>query len=287
MLPVKHILKTNKSVFWGVTVIVLLLAVSLLAPLISPADPLAQNLRASLNPPDGSRVFGTDSLGRDVFSRIVYGSRISLIVGVSVLTLTMLVGTILGTAAGYFGGILDSVIMRVSDVLMSFPPLVLAMIVMVFTGPGVVNLVGVLVIIRWPQFARLIRGQVISTKNMTFVDAARIAGTPPAGIVLKHILPNCFLPVIAYATMSIGAIIVDETALSFLGLGIQPPDPSWGVMLADAKNYISVAPWLVVFPGLAIMITVFGFNLLGDSVGYLLNPKQNNRIEVIHGDIEG
>ncbi len=287
MLLVKHILKTNKSVFWGVTVIALLLAASLLAPLISPADPLAQNLRASLNPPDGSRVFGTDSLGRDVFSRIVYGSRISLIVGVSVLTLTMLVGTILGTAAGYFGGILDSVIMRVSDVLMSFPPLVLAMIVMVFTGPGVVNLVGVLVIIRWPQFARLIRGQVISTKNMTFVDAARIAGTPPAGIVLKHILPNCFLPVIAYATMSIGAIIVDETALSFLGLGIQPPDPSWGVMLADAKNYISVAPWLVVFPGLAIMITVFGFNLLGDGVGYLLNPKQNNRIEVIHGDIEG
>ena len=287
MLTGKGMTEINKTIISGGVIITLLIIVAIIAPLISPSEPLAQNLSASLSSPGGSAFFGTDSLGRDIFSRVVYGSRISLTVGITVLTLTLFLGTFLGMLAGYFGGVLDSVLMRVSDVFMSFPPLVLAMIVMAFIGPGIANLVGVLVIIRWPQFARLVRGQVISVKGMAYVDAARIAGTHPLKIVLKHILPNCFAPVITYGTMSVGAIIIDETALSFLGLGIQPPAPSWGVMLADAKNYIAAAPWLVMFPGLAMIVTVLGFNLLGDGLGYLLNPKQSERIEVTHGNIKG
>lgn len=287
MQTTKNLTEINKPVLWGGIIIAFLIILSVMAPLISPAEPLAQNLSASLSPPGPGSLFGTDSLGRDILSRVVYGSRISLTVGIVVLTLTMFLGTVLGMTAGYYGGVLDSMLMRVSDVFMSFPPLVLAMIVMAFIGPGIANLVGILVIIRWPQFARLVRGQVISVKGMAYVDAARIAGTHPLKIVLKHILPNCFAPVIAYGTMSVGAIIIDETALSFLGLGIQPPAPSWGVMLADAKNYIAAAPWLVMFPGLAMIVTVLGFNLLGDGLGYLLNPKQRERIEVTHGNIKG
>ncbi len=287
MPAVRDLARIIKPVCGGGVIVAFLLAVSLLAPLIAPVDPLAQDLPASLQAPGGEWPFGADSLGRDVLSRVIYGSRISLTVGIGVLALTMLVGTVLGTAAGYAGGVLDSLIMRVADIFMSFPPLVLAMIVMAFIGPGVANLVGVLVIIRWPQFARLIRGQVVSVKGMTFVEAAWMSGTGPVRTVLKHILPNCFAPVITYGAMSIGGIIVDETALSFLGLGIQPPAPSWGVMLADAKNYIATAPWLIVFPGLAIMMTVFGFNLLGDGLGYLFNPKHDERIEISHGDFKG
>lgn len=250
-------------------------------------DPLAQNLGASLQPPGQEWVFGTDTLGRDILTRILYGSRISLAVGAGVLLLSTLLGTALGAAAAYVGGITDGLIMRTADILMSFPPLVLAMIVMAFTGPGTLNLIGILVLIRWPQFARLVRGQAISVKNLTFVEAARVSGSGPLKIVLRHILPNCFSPVIAYGTMTIGAIIIDESALSFLGLGIQPPAPSWGMMLADAKNYIAVAPWLLVFPGLAIMITVLGCNLLGDGLGYILDPKQYRVDEVHHANTEG
>lgn len=287
MLPVKPFNRAKKTTLAGGIIILILLAISVAAPLISPADPLVQNLRTSLSSPGVHGFFGTDSLGRDVLSRILYGSRFSLVVGVSVLSLTMLIGIVLGTVAGYLGGFADALIMRISDVLMAFPPLILAMIVMAFTGPGIVNLVAVLVFIRWPQFARLVRGQVMAVKGMTFVDAARVVGTSPLRIVLRHILPNCITPAIAYGTMSIGAIIVDETALSFLGLGIQPPAPSWGVMLADAKNHIAAAPWLVIFPGLAIMATVLGFNLLGDGLGYLNNPKHNERIEGIHANTRG
>ncbi len=287
MEPSKNSTGTIRPFLLGGIILLMLVTTALLAPVIAGHDPLAQNLPASLSSPGEQWKFGTDSLGRDVFSRVIYGSRISLTVGLGVLLLATLVGTALGTIAGYFGGLVDSVIMRTADVFMSFPPLVLAMITMVFVGPGLVNLVGVLVVIRWPQFARLVRAQVISVKGMAFVDSARVAGTGPAGIIVKHILPNCFSPVIAYGTMCVGAIIVDETALSFLGLGIQAPEPSWGVMLADAKNYIDTAPWLVVFPGLAIMVTVFGFNLLGDGLGYMLNPKHYERIGAVHGDIEG
>jgi peptide/nickel transport system permease protein len=240
-----------------------------------------------LQPPGKEWFFGTDTLGRDILARILYGSRISLAVGAGVLLLATLLGTALGTVAAYFGGITDGVIMRTADILMSFPPLVLAMIVMAFTGPGTLNLIGILVLIRWPQFARLVRGQVLSVKNLTFVEAAWVAGSGPLKIIIRHILPNCFSPILAYGAMTIGAIIIDESALSFLGLGIQPPEPSWGMMLADAKNYIYPAPWLLIFPGLAIMITVLGCNLLGDGLGYILNPKQHRTKEVYHENIEG
>lgn len=262
------------ALWTGVVIVLLLLALSLLAPFLSPADPFSQDLAASLTGPGHNGYFGTDALGRDILSRVIYGSRISLSVGIGVVVLTLLTGTVLGTVAGYYGGIVDSVIMRLADVFMSFPPLVLAMVAMAFVGPGLVNLIAILVIIRWSQIARLVRGQVMSIKGAAFIDAARVSGTGTWRIITRHILPNCISPVIACGTMSIGSIIVDETALSFLGLGIQAPEPSWGVMLADAKNYITVAPWLVIFPGLAVVISVLGFNLLGDGLEYLLNPKQ-------------
>jgi len=294
MLQDKYVSRPGKTcpygtrVFWtGAVIVVILIIMSLLAPFISPADPLDQNLSASLLGPGAGSYLGTDSLGRDVFSRIIYGSRISLSVGITVLALTLVLGTILGTAAGYFGGVIDSIIMRVADVFMSFPPLVLALIAMAFIGPGLVNLIIILVIMRWSQFARLVRGQVMAIRSEVYVDAARVSGARALGIIARHILPNCMSPIIVAGTMSIGAIIIDETALSFLGLGIQAPEPSWGVMLADAKNYITIAPWLVIFPGLAVVITVVGFNLLGDGLGYLLNPKQYERAGVGRGDFKG
>lgn len=271
----------------GAVIVALLIIVSLLAPFISPTDPLDQNLSAALSGPGEGSYLGTDSLGRDVLSRIIYGSRISLSVGIAVLALTLVLGTLLGTAAGYFGGALDSIIMRVADIFMSFPPLVLALIAMAFTGPGLVKLIIILVIMRWAQFARLVRGQVMAVKSEVYIDAARVSGARAISIIARHILPNCMSPIIVCGTMSIGAIIIDETALSFLGLGIQAPEASWGVMLADAKNYITTAPWLVIFPGLAVIVTVVGFNLLGDGLGYLLNPKQYERAGVGRGDFKG
>ncbi len=290
MPPVRRfirILLTVKPLLWGTMIAAVISAASVLAPLISPVDPLAQDLSASLSAPGGQWILGTDALGRDVFSRVVYGSRISLAFAFWVLTLSLLTGTVLGTVAGYFGGIVDSVIMRVSDIFLSFPSLLLAMIITAFTGPGMVNLVGVFVVVYWAVFARLIRGQVISIKSMPYIDAARIAGTGPFGIITKHLLPNCFSPVIAYGAMMMGDFIIGETALSFLGLGIQPPKPSWGVMLADARNYLFTAPWLMLAPGFAVLITVLGFNLLGDGLGYLLNPKQHERVGVSYGNTEG
>lgn len=271
----KGIGRLNKSLVIGGSIIIGLALLSILTPFLPLRDPLDQNLGVSLAPPGQNWLFGTDTLGRDLLSRILYGSSISLTVGVAVLLLSTILGTVMGTAAAYFGGVTDGVIMRLADILMSFPPLILAMIIMALAGPGMLNLIGILTLLRWPQFARLVRGQVLSVKNLSFVEAARVAGTGPLQIVIRHILPNCFSPVIAYGTMSIGAIIIDESALSFLGLGLQPPDPSWGGLLADAKNYITIAPWLLIFPGLAITITVLGFNLLGDGLGYILNPKQN------------
>jgi len=287
MLPDKTNSRVNKPLLIGSLMIGVMVFLSISTFFLPLRDPLAQNLGASLQPPGQEWVFGTDTLGRDILARILYGSRISLAVGVGVLLLSTLLGTALGAAAAYFGGITDGLIMRTADILMSFPPLVLAMIVMAFTGPGTLNLIGILVLIRWPQFARLVRGQALSVKNRTFVEAARVAGSGPLKIVVRHILPNCFSPVIAYGTMTIGAIIIDESALSFLGLGIQPPDPSWGMMLADAKNYFSVAPWLLVFPGLAIMVTVLGCNLLGDGLHYILDPKQYRTGEVDHANTKG
>ncbi|PKM80234.1 MAG: hypothetical protein CVU89_14710 [Firmicutes bacterium HGW-Firmicutes-14] len=276
-----------KPFVWGAIITGVVIAVSLLAPLIAPADPLSQNLSASLSAPGEGYIFGADALGRDVFSRVIYGSRITLAVSSSVLLLAVLIGTILGTAAGYFGGVIDTVIMRTADIILALPGLIIAIIVMAFIGAGVTNLILVFTIGYWAVFARLTRGQVISIKDLSFVDAARISGTRPLGIIIKHILPNCFSPIIAYSTIVLGEIIIGETALSFLGLGIQPPAPSWGVMLSDAKNYIFTAPWLVVFPSLAIVMIVLGFNLLGDGLNCFLNPKQQNRrIEVFHGNFK-
>lgn len=271
----KDICRLNKPLVIGASIIIGLAILSILTPLLPLQDPLVQNLGASLTPPGQDWLFGTDSLGRDLLSRILYGSQTSLSVGAVVLLTAVLLGTLMGTVAAYFGGITDQAVMRLADILMSFPPLVLAMIIMALAGPGMLNLIGILALLRWPQFARLVRGQVLSVKNLTFVEAARVVGTRPLQIVTRHILPNCLAPVISYGAMSIGAIIIDESALSFLGLGLSPPDPSWGGLLADAKNYILVAPWLLIFPGLAISAAVLGFNLLGDGLGYILDPRQN------------
>lgn len=277
---------TVKPLLLGGLLVAFLCSVSFLAPIITSTDPVAQNLAASLNSPGEKWIFGTDALGRDVFSRVIYGSRISLTVAVSVTSFSLIAGAVLGTMAGYLGGLVDSVIMRVSDVFLSLPALLVAMILMAFLGPGTSNLIIVFIIIYGPVFARLIRGQVISVKSMPYIDAARISGASALGLITKYILPNCISPILAFTAMTIGDFIIAETALSFLGLGVQPPEPSWGLMLADARNYLFSAPWLMIFPGLAVMLTVLGFNLLGDGLGYLLNPKQHKRIGVIHGNTE-
>ncbi len=267
-----------RAVF-GLTVLLAMGGSAVLAPQLAPWDPARQMLMKRLRPPmwqeRGLREhpLGTDHLGRDILSRILHGGRISLGVGLTAVTLSALIGVTLGLLAGFFGGRADAFIMRVVDVFLAIPYILLAMGVVFALGPSLVNVILVMGATRWVQFARIVRADVLSIREREFVAGARARGNRPLRLLLRHVLPNALTPIIVVATLELAFMIIYESALSFLGLGVQPPTPTWGWMLADGRNYVATAWWLATLPGLAIMLTVLAVNLLGDWLRDTLDPR--------------
>jgi peptide/nickel transport system permease protein len=253
-------------IFIGGAILVTFVVIAALAPLLAPYSPAQQNLENDLVPPSGAHLFGTDKLGRDLFSRIVYGSRISLAVGISAVTVSVLIGLLVGALSGYFGGWIDQLLMRLVDVLMAFPGILLAIAFTAVLGPGLDHVVLALCLIGWTGYARLVRGEILALREKEFVHAARALGGAPARVILFHMLPNLLPALLIQATFGMAAAIIGEGSLSFLGLGAQPPTPSWGAMLNEGRQFLLVAPHLTAFPGIAIMLAVLGLNLVGDGL---------------------
>jgi peptide/nickel transport system permease protein len=263
----------NNSAKLGFAIVVLNIMVAVFAPLITPYDPLSASLGEIVQPPSGAHLLGTDELGRDILTRIAYGSRISLTLGVISVGIALLGGVALGTLGGYFGGWLDLSIMRLIDVILAFPPLLLAIVVVSILGPGIRNAMIAVGIAQVPIYARLVRAEVLSNKGREFVTAARAVGANDFRIMARHILPNSMAPIIVQSTLNIATAILSAAAPGYLGLGAQPPTPEWGTMLSKGRLYLRVAPHVTTFPGLAIVITVLGFNLFGDGLRDALDPK--------------
>jgi peptide/nickel transport system permease protein len=257
----------------GLILTVVLILCALAAPLLAPHDPISQETSRRLETPSKEHPLGLDDLGRDVLSRIIWGARISLRVGFSVVLITSLVGVTLGAISGYFGGWVDLAIMRVCDILLAFPGILLAIAMVAVLGPSLNNVVLALAIIGWVSYARLVRGQVLKVREMEFVTAAKALGARSPRVILRHVLPNVINPVIVMATLGLAGAILAEASLSFLGLGVQPPTPSWGAMLTAGRRYLGLANHLAIFPGAAIMLAVMGLNFLGDGLIDALDPK--------------
>jgi peptide/nickel transport system permease protein len=257
----------------GLLLTVTLLVIALLAPLVASKDPNVQDTSRRLEPPSKEHILGLDDLGRDVFSRIVYGARVSLRVGFSVVLIASIVGVTLGAIAGYFGGIADVLIMRLCDILLAFPGILLAIALVAVLGPSLNNVILALATIGWVGYARLVRGQVLKVREMEYVTAAKALGARSPRVIALHVLPNVINPVIVMATLGLAGAILAEAALSFLGLGVQPPTPSWGAMLTAGRRYLGLANHLAIFPGAAIMLAVMGLNFLGDGLIDALDPK--------------
>ncbi len=256
----------------GAGLIAILVAVALLAPLLAPYQPAAQ-IAPRLQAPSQVHLLGTDEFGRDVLARIIYGARISIFVGLVSVGIAFMSGVTVGLLAGYFGGRLDHAAMRVMDIIFSFPALILAITITGILGPNLTNATIAIGIVYMPTFARLTRGTVLSVIQHEFVTAARALGASDSRVMLTHVLPNVTAPLIVQTTLNLSTAILAEAALSFLGLGTQPPDPSWGTMLGTGRRYMASAPWVAVFPGLAIMLAVLAFNLLGDGLRDFLDPR--------------
>ncbi|MCB1472950.1 MAG: ABC transporter permease subunit [Rhodobiaceae bacterium] len=271
--------RENRGAVIGLCVFVSLALIAILAPLVAPHSPTEQYRDALLQPPvwqdKGSATFllGTDAVGRDILSRLIYGARFSLFIGVVVVTISLFVGITLGLVAGFFGGRTDTFIMRVMDVILSFPSLLLALVLVAILGPGLMNAMIAIALILQPHFVRLTRAAVLTEKTRDYVTAARVAGAGRLRLMFRTILPNCMAPLIVQATLSFSNAILDAAALGFLGMGAQPPTPEWGTMLAEAREFILRAPWVVTFPGLAILVTVLSINLMGDGLRDALDPK--------------
>jgi peptide/nickel transport system permease protein len=256
----------------GAAIIAVTILVALAAPLLAPTDPTSQVAKRLL-PPGPGHLMGTDELGRDTFSRIIYGARASLQVGIVSVVLALVVGTSLGIAAGFFRGRVDDVLMRLVDIMFAFPGLVLAIVIAGLLGPSRTNAMIAIGVVYAPAFARVIRGAVLSVMSEPYVESARLVGSTNWRIVRRHLLPNIMAPLIVLVTVYLSGAVLSEAALSFLGLGTQPPDPSWGSMLNTARQYMELAPAMAIFPGLAIMLVVLGFNFLGDGLRDILDPR--------------
>jgi len=258
----------------GLVLVLLLLALAAFAPWVAPYDPFDQDLSAALTLPGPEHWFGADQYGRDVFSRVLHGTRYALFAILVADGLALALGGAMGLIAGFAGGALDAAIMRVVDVLLAFPYLLLALVIVAALGPSLVNSLVAIGIVYAPQYARMMRGQVLAVQGLDFVQAATSTGARPARVVLRHVLPNCMGPVLVLATLQAGSVVVETAGLSFLGLGAQPPSPDWGALLADGHSYFLSAWWIATFPGAAILLTVLGFNLLGDALRDQADPRQ-------------
>lgn len=264
---------SNKMAVFGATVILILFITAIFAPLIAPYPYDAIDLPQMLKAPNSENILGTDEFERDIFSRIVYGSRISLQVGFIAVGISLVIGTILGALAGYYGGITDYIISGITDIAYSFPISLLAIAFVAALGRSLTNLIFAVALVSWSGYARLVRGQFISLKNREFIEATKILGMSDARIIFKHMLPNSMAPVIVLTTLEIPKAIIVESSLSFLGLGVPPPAPSWGSIMSSGRAYIMEAPWVSIFPGLVMALAVLGFNLFGDALRDTLDPR--------------
>jgi peptide/nickel transport system permease protein len=273
-IAARHFRK-SKVALAGLFIIFLLYLVAILAPLLAPYDPIAQEnvVQTSFLKPSAMHWLGTDRFGRDVLSRIIYGARISLAIGFVATAISVTLGTLLGAVAGYFGGKVDSLIMRFTDLVLAFPRLILLILIVALFSPSISVMIIVLGLTQWPNTTRIVRGDVLSLREREFIQAARALGLGRARIILRHLIPNVLAPVIVTATLGIGNTIVLEAGLSFLGLGVQPPTPSWGNMVADGKDVLIGSWWVATFPGLVIVLTVLAFNLVGDGLRDALDPR--------------
>jgi peptide/nickel transport system permease protein len=274
MKLLRRITKHNLALV-GLIILVPMFMCAVLAPLISPHDPVEPDLKNILTGPTWSHPFGTDTLGRDVFSRVIYGSRISLLVGFVSVGIATLIGIMIGAVSGYSGGIIDELIMRFVDLMMCFPTFFLILAVIALLEPSIWNIMIVIGLTNWMGIARLVRAEILSIKGKEYVLAAKAMGFPRRRIIFGHVLPNALSPVYVVATLGIGGAILTESALSFLGIGVQPPTPSWGNILTQAKDNIEVAWWLSLYPGLAIFLTVMGYNLLGEGLRDVFDPRRH------------
>lgn len=274
-----HYFSASRGALIGLGVLLLIVLAAILAPLVAPHAPNAQYRDATLLPPfwqEGGRagfLLGTDAVGRDIFSRLLYGARFSLFIGVVVISIALSSGIVLGLIAGFFRGWIDTLIMRIMDVILAFPSLLLALVLVAILGPGLMNAMIAIALVDQPHFVRLTRAAVLTEKGKDYVVSARVAGAGPIRLMTRTILPNCLAPLIVQATLAFSNAILNAAALGFLGVGAQPPTPEWGTMLAEAREFILRAWWVVTFPGLAILITVLAINLVGDGLRDALDPK--------------
>ena len=266
----------NRLAVAGTVILLCFVTLALFAPLIAPYDPLTNDYSAILSPPGAAHLFGTDNLGRDILSRIIYGSRISLRVSIVSVTIATVAGVLLGVAAGYHGGIIDVVISRILEVMFAFPEVLLALLIMSILGASLNNIMIAIGIVYTPIFARITRGAVLTVKDSLYVEAATTMGIRKTTIIRRHILPNILSPIIVQVTLSLAFAILSEAALSFLGIGVEPDVPSWGMMLNYGKTWIELAWWVGFFPGVAIALSVLGFNVLGDGLRDVLDPRLRN-----------
>jgi len=257
----------------GLGIIAIVIFAAIFATWISPHDPYKINLKLRLQPPSIQHLFGTDRLGRDIFTRILYGTRISLRISFIVVALAFPLGTVIGAIAGFVGGLVDEIIMRITDIFFSIPGLILAMAIAAALGPSIDNVILALVVVWWTWYARLSRGSVLQVKELEYVEAARAIGNSNIKLIFRHILPNSLGPVIINATLDFGFVLLSAAGLSFIGLGAQPPSPEWGTMLSESRVILREAWWAATFPGLAILFTVLGFNLFGDALRDVLDPR--------------
>jgi len=280
LVTLKRLARRRTAIF-GLGVVLVVLLAALFAPWLTPFDPLEQDINQRLKEPGWQtaagriHMLGTDHLGRDILARVIFGSRIALVVGVSAVLISGVLGMAIGLVAGYFGGKVDDFFMRLADIQLAFPFILLAIAVIGVLGPNLRNIIIVIGVSSWVVYARVVRGEVLSIREREFVQAAIALGSRDGRVLVRHVLPNAFTPWLVVATLDMARVIVIESALSFLGLGVQPPTPTWGGMLADGRVYLSTAWWLATFPGLAILVTVLGIKLLGDGLRDTLDPRLN------------
>lgn len=270
---IAEILFRNKLTLAGFLLVGLVAAIGVLAPVIAPYDPNFMNMPERLQAPSAAHLFGTDEMGRDILSRVMYGARISIAVGVIIVAVSAAIGVVLGSVSGYFGGKADQAVLAVTDMILAFPSMVLALALTAAMGPGLLNTMLAVIIVRIPMYTRLMRGQVLAVKEQQYVRAARTFGEKPFWIVARHIVPNCLTPLMVQMTLGIGDAILIASSMSFIGLGAQPPTPEWGAMISTARVYAIDQWWYVAFPGLSILITIMGFNLIGDGIRDILDPR--------------
>jgi peptide/nickel transport system permease protein len=268
--------RKNKLAMLGLVIILFFILLAIFAPLLTHYDYKAQNLMNRLQPPSSVHWFGTDDLGRDLFTRVIYGARISLWVGFFAVVGSVIVGTFLGILAGYYGKWVDTLISRFFDIMLAFPSILLAIAIVAALGPSLQNALLAIAIVNIPTFGRLVRAKVLSLKEEEFIMAARAQGMKDRRILFHHVLPNSLAPIIVQGTLGIATAILEAAALGFLGMGAQPPEPEWGKMLSDSRQFIQLAPWTVIFPGISIMFTVLGFNLMGDGLRDVLDPRMKS-----------